>query len=128
MDFEEKPSSRWRCLAFEKHAWKIKSTADLRLILAFCCYDAGEPEEDAGEGWDPGSPRRVHQDHQALLQRQHWPQINPSFFMMQENLKKMLEKAETLGRHGVSTKTIKLFFNASTDDQLSSAMKQLEGK
>jgi hypothetical protein len=48
--------------------------------------------------------------------------------MMQENLKKMLEKAETLGRHGVSTKTIKLFFNASTDDQLSSAMKQLEGK
>ena len=46
----------------------------------------------------------------------------------QENLKKMLEKADTLGRHGVSTKTIKLFFNASTDDQLNSAMKQLEGK
>jgi hypothetical protein len=37
---------------------------------------------------------------------------------MQENLKKMLEKAETLGRHGVSTKTIKLFFNASTDLRL----------
>jgi hypothetical protein len=38
--------------------------------------------------------------------------------MLQENLKKMLEKAETLGRHGVSTKTIKLFFNASTDLRL----------
>ncbi len=81
--------------------------ADLRLILAFFCCAAGEPDEDAWEGG---------------------PQINPSFFMMQENLKKMLEKADTLGRHGVSTKTIKLFFNASTDDQLSSAMKQLEGK
>jgi hypothetical protein len=48
--------------------------------------------------------------------------------VVQENLKKMLEKADNLGRHGVSTKTIKLFFNASTDDQFNSAMKQLEGK
>jgi hypothetical protein len=50
------------------------------------------------------------------------------FSFLQENLKKMLERADSLGRHGVSTKTIKLFFNASTDDQLNSAMKQLEGK
>ena len=40
----------------------------------------------------------------------------------------MLEKAEKLGRNGVSTGTIKSFFNAHTDDQFNSAMKQLDGK
>ena len=40
----------------------------------------------------------------------------------------MLEKADKLGRHGVSTGTIKSFFNAHTDDQYQAAMKQLDGK
>ena len=40
----------------------------------------------------------------------------------------MLEKADKLGRHGVSTGTIKSFFNAHTDDQFNTAMKQLDGK
>ena len=39
----------------------------------------------------------------------------------------MLEKADKLGRHGVSTGTIKSFFNAHTDDQYQAAMKQLDG-
>ena len=46
----------------------------------------------------------------------------------QDNIKKMLEKADKLGRHGVSTGTIKSFFNAHTDDQYQAAMKQLDGK
>ena len=45
----------------------------------------------------------------------------------QDNIKKMLEKADKLGRHGVSTGTIKSFFNAHTDDQYQAAMKQLDG-
>jgi len=43
-----------------------------------------------------------------------------------DNLKKMMEKADGMGRHGVSTKVIKSFFNAHTDDQLNAAFKQLE--
>ena len=39
----------------------------------------------------------------------------------------MLEKADKLGRHGVSTGTIKSFFNAHTDDQYQAALKQLDG-
>ena len=40
----------------------------------------------------------------------------------------MLEKAEKLGRSGVSCSTIKSFFNAHTEEQVANAMKQLEGK
>ena len=47
--------------------------------------------------------------------------------LWQDNIKKMLEKADKLGRHGVSTGTIKSFFNAHTDDQYQAAMKQLDG-
>ena len=47
---------------------------------------------------------------------------------MQDNMKKMLEKAEKMGKSGVSCSTIKSFFNAHTDDQLNNAMKQLEGR
>ena len=43
-------------------------------------------------------------------------------------MKKMLEKAEKMGKSGVSCSTIKSFFNAHTDDQLNNAMKQLEGR
>ena len=43
-------------------------------------------------------------------------------------MKKMLEKADSMGRNGVSTKVIKSFFNAHTDDQIAAAGKQLEGK
>jgi len=39
----------------------------------------------------------------------------------------MLEKADAMGKHGVSTKVIKSFFNAHTTDQFGAAMKQLEG-
>jgi len=45
-----------------------------------------------------------------------------------DNIKKMLEKADKLGRHGVSTGTIKSFFNAHTDDQFNTAMKQLDAE
>jgi len=45
-----------------------------------------------------------------------------------DNIKKMLEKADKLGRHGVSTGTIKSFFNAHTDDQYQAAMKQLDAE
>ena len=40
----------------------------------------------------------------------------------------MLEKADKLNRNGVSTGTIKSFFNAHSDEQLNAAMKQLDGK
>ena len=46
----------------------------------------------------------------------------------QDNMKKMLEKAEKLGKRGASCSTIKSFFNAHTDEQFTNAMKQLEGK
>ena len=59
--------------------------------------------------------------NQILPQREI--NINPA----QDNIKKMLEKADKLGRHGVSTGTIKSFFNAHTDDQYQAAMKQLDG-
>ena len=52
---------------------------------------------------------------------------NKNQFCSQDNIKKMLEKADKLGRHGVSTGTIKSFFNAHTDDQYQAAMKQLDG-
>ena len=48
--------------------------------------------------------------------------------LVQDNIKKMLEKADKLGRHGVSTGTIKSFFNAHSEDQFNAAMKQLDGK
>ena len=40
----------------------------------------------------------------------------------------MLEKADKLNRSGVSTGTIKSFFNAHSDEQFNAAMKQLDGK
>ena len=40
----------------------------------------------------------------------------------------MLEKADKLGRSGVSTGTIKSFFNAHSDEQFNTAMKQLDGE
>jgi len=43
-----------------------------------------------------------------------------------DNIKKMLEKADKLNRNGVSTGTIKSFFNAHSDEQLNAAMKQLD--
>ena len=46
----------------------------------------------------------------------------------QDNIKKMLEKADKLNRSGVSTGTIKSFFNAHSDEQFNAAMKQLDGK
>jgi len=45
-----------------------------------------------------------------------------------DNMKKMLEKAEKLGRNGVSCTTIKSFFNAHTDEQIANSMKQLEAE
>jgi hypothetical protein len=46
----------------------------------------------------------------------------------QDNIKKMLEKAESLHRGRISTPVIKAIFSANTEDQINTAMKQLEGK
>jgi hypothetical protein len=40
----------------------------------------------------------------------------------------MLEKAESLHRGRISTPVIKAIFSANTEDQINTAMKQLEGK
>jgi hypothetical protein len=49
-------------------------------------------------------------------------------FVLQDNIKKMLEKAESLHRGRISTPVIKAIFSANTEDQINTAMKQLEGK
>ena len=69
---------------------------------------------------------------QARLQQRCVSIFQPIFqnyfcLMEQDNMKKMLEKAEKLGRSGVSCTTIKSFFNAHTDEQFANSMKQLEG-
>ena len=46
---------------------------------------------------------------------------------MQDNMKKMLERAEQLQRGRISTNVIKTFYSANSDDQIKTAMKQLEG-
>jgi hypothetical protein len=43
-------------------------------------------------------------------------------------MKKMLERADQLQRGRISTHVVRAVFAANTDDQLSAAMKQLEGK
>jgi len=40
----------------------------------------------------------------------------------------MLERAETLHRGRISTQVVKAIFAATTDEQMASAMKMLEGK
>ena len=69
---------------------------------------------------------------QARLQQRCVSNLNSNNFHhtknIQDNMKKMLEKAEKLGRSGVSCSTIKSFFNAHPDEQFTNAMKQLEGK
>jgi len=44
-----------------------------------------------------------------------------------DNMKKMLERAEQLQRGRISTNVIKTFYSANSDDQIKTAMKQLEG-
>merc|ERR1712156_929035 len=44
-----------------------------------------------------------------------------------DGIKKMLERANELNHNRISTDVIKSIFSASNDDQLRSAMKQLEG-
>jgi hypothetical protein len=54
--------------------------------------------------------------------------INYFYIVLQDNIKKMLEKAESLHRGRISTPVIKAIFSANTEDQINTAMKQLEGK
>ena len=47
--------------------------------------------------------------------------------LLQDHVKKMLERAEQLNRGRISTHVVKNIFAANTDDQFSKAMKDLEG-
>ena len=46
----------------------------------------------------------------------------------QDNVKKMLERADQLQRGKISTHVVKAIFAANSDEQFVAAMKQLEGK
>ena len=48
--------------------------------------------------------------------------------MLQDNIKKLLERADTLHRGRISTQIVKAVFAANNEDQINLAMKQLEGK
>ena len=48
--------------------------------------------------------------------------------IFQDNVKKMLERADQLQRGRISTHVVKAIFVANTDEQFAAAMKQLEGK
>ena len=48
--------------------------------------------------------------------------------VFQDNVKKMLERADQLQRGRISTHVVKAIFAANSDEQFAAAMKQLEGK
>ena len=55
------------------------------------------------------------------------PFLQRRYLLFQDGIKKMLERAGELNHNRISTDVIKSIFSASNDDQLRSAMKQLEG-
>ena len=48
--------------------------------------------------------------------------------ILQDNVKKMLERADQLQRGKISTHVVKAIFASNSDEQFAAAMKQLEGK
>ena len=48
--------------------------------------------------------------------------------IFQDNVKKMLERADQLQRGKISTHVVKAIFASNSDEQFAAAMKQLEGK
>ena len=48
--------------------------------------------------------------------------------IFQDNVKKMLERADQLQRGKISTHVVEAIFASNSDEQFAAAMKQLEGK